>query len=205
MNVNALLTARQQFDVTPPTRLAAGIALSLLVHMALLWSWRQGVRAPHLEERARPSSIVVWLHHHPTKPPVLPKAEPAKPSAAGTPRARSAAPKRRVAPDVIALPKRAPDDAEAPPAFTVEPHEPAAPHFDPEAARKLARRLANEPDPAKADTALARLPPKPLETETHAARAIAQAKRRDCKDGIPGGLLAPLYLMLDKKDSGCKW
>ena len=37
------------------------------------------------------------------------------------------------------------------------------------------------------------------------ARAIAGAKRRDCKDGIPGGLLAPLILLMDKKDSGCKW
>jgi hypothetical protein len=36
-------------------------------------------------------------------------------------------------------------------------------------------------------------------------RAIGRAKRRDCKDGIPGGLLAPLILLLDKKDSGCKW
>jgi hypothetical protein len=69
----------------------------------------------------------------------------------------------------------------------------------------MARELANEPDPAKAGTALAQLPPKPLATETRAARAISRAKRRDCKDGIPGGLLAPLILALDKKDSGCKW
>jgi hypothetical protein len=69
----------------------------------------------------------------------------------------------------------------------------------------MARELANAPDPAKAGTAVAQLPPKPLASETRAERAISRAKRRDCKDGIPGGLLAPLYLMMDKKDSGCKW
>jgi hypothetical protein len=37
------------------------------------------------------------------------------------------------------------------------------------------------------------------------ARAISSAKRRDCKDGLPGGLLGPLLLLMDKKDSGCKW
>ena len=82
---------------------------------------------------------------------------------------------------------------------------PSAPRFDPDAARTLARQLAGAPDPARAGTALAQLPPKPLETETKAARAISRARRRDCKDGIPGGLLAPLYLMMDKKDSGCQW
>jgi hypothetical protein len=54
-------------------------------------------------------------------------------------------------------------------------------------------------------TALERLPPKPLETESRLARGIQAAKRANCKDGIPGGLLAPLFLMMDKKDSGCKW
>ena len=34
---------------------------------------------------------------------------------------------------------------------------------------------------------------------------IDDGKRADCKEGIPGGLLAPLYLLLKKKDSGCEW
>lgn len=108
--------------------------------------------------------------------------------------------------DLIALPAQAPTVPALPDAFTVAPPSaPAAPRFDPEAARSMARGLANAPDPAKAGTALAQLTPEPLETETRAARAISKAKRRDCKDGIPGGLLAPLLLMMDKKDSGCKW
>ena len=182
-----------------PSRPIAGLALSLALHAALLSAWRQDRIAPQPTEAAR-TSIAVRL----VPPP--PKAEPAPPRPSATKPAPAAGPRRRVAPSVIALRPAAP----APPAaFTVEPPAPSAPpsppRFDPDAARKLARQLANEPDPAKAGTALARLPAKPLETETRAARAISQAKRRDCKDGIPGGLLAPLLLLMDKKDSGCKW
>ncbi|CDG86075.1 hypothetical protein GJA_5479 [Janthinobacterium agaricidamnosum NBRC 102515 = DSM 9628] len=36
------------------------------------------------------------------------------------------------------------------------------------------------------------------------ARSMSQAKRGDCKNA-PGGLLAPLLMLMDKKDSGCKW
>ena len=49
------------------------------------------------------------------------------------------------------------------------------------------------------------LPKPPLQTESKFERAIKQAKRPDCKDGVPGGLLAPIFLAMDKKDSGCKW
>jgi hypothetical protein len=102
-------------------------------------------------------------------------------------------------------PAPAPSDA-----FTVqqapEPvSEPETPRFDREAARKMARSLANIRDPAKEGTAVGQFPEKPLETETRAARAIGAAKRRDCKDGLPGGLLGPLLILADKKDSGCKW
>jgi hypothetical protein len=200
-SVNSTLPLQNDLMFQRPSRLLAGIALSLALHVALLLAWRQGMRAP--PDQTVPSrSIAVWL-----RPPPPPKAEPAPepPAAAKSETARAAKPGRRAPPNVIAMP--APPEAapSRPEAFTVEPPEPAAPRFDPEAARRMARELANEPDPAKADTAVAQLPPKPLATETRAARAISQAKRRDCKDGIPGGLLAPLYLMMDKKDSGCKW
>jgi hypothetical protein len=193
-----------------PSRLIAGLAFSLALHAALLLAWRQDKRAPPPVAAER-TSIAVWLRPPPPPPPPPLKNEPA-PRAAAKP-APAAGPKRRAAPNVIALPPPTPA-APAPPkdAFTVEPpappapmESPSAPRFDPDAARKLARQMAGEPDPAKADTALARLPPKPLATETRAARAISQAKRANCKDGIPGGLLAPLLLMMDKKDSGCKW
>jgi hypothetical protein len=185
--------------------LIGGLALSLALHAALLFAWRQGKSPPQPVAAAR-TSIAVWLRPPPPPPP--PKAEPPPRASAATPSA-AAGPKRRAAPNVIALPPPTPAAPAAPDAFSVEPPAPResqpAPRFDPDAARKLARQLAGEPDPAKAGTALAQLPPKPLATETRAARAIGQAKRPDCKDGIPGGLLAPLLLMMDKKDSGCKW
>ena len=88
-----------------------------------------------------------------------------------------------------------------------EPAQPEAPRFDAWRRRAgLARQVANDPDPAKAGTALAQLPREAAGNRNQGgARRSRSAKRRDCKDGIPGGLLAPLYLMLDKKDSGCKW
>ena len=183
----------------------AGLALSLALHAALVFAWRHGKVSPQPVAAAR-TSIAVRLRPPPPPPP---KSEPAPPRPSATKPAPAAGPKRRVVPDVIALPPLTPAAPATPETFTVEPPAPreadSAPRFDPDAARKLARQLANDPDPAKAGTALAQLPPKPLATETRAARAIGQAKRRDCKDGLPGGLLAPLFLMMDKKDSGCKW
>ncbi|MDB5936558.1 MAG: hypothetical protein JWQ01_3902 [Massilia sp.] len=185
-----------------PSRFMLGLALSFALHAALLFAWRQGAPPGQAPNIVRPP-LTVWLR----PPPPPPKAEPAPaaPSAAKSAPVRAAPPKRRAAPNVIALPQEATAAAPAADAFTVEPPTPDAPHFDREAARKLARQMANEPDPAKAGTALAQLPRKELAEETKAARAIGRAKRGDCKDGIPGGLLAPLLLLMDKKDSGCKW
>ena len=148
--------------------------------------------------------ITVWL-----RAPPAPNIDTVRAgaSAAKSMPAASAKPRRRAPPNLIALPAPAVPAQTDP--FTVEmpsaPSAPSAPRFDLDAARRMARSLASEPDPARAGTALAQLPVKPLQTDTRAARAISQAKRRDCKDGIPGGLLAPLILMMDKKDSGCKW
>jgi hypothetical protein len=177
-------------------RIAAGIAISLAVHALLLSSYRHP-RPAALPARAT-EPLTVRLQAPPEK---LPAAEPAVPAAQPGPRARPASrprPKRRI----IAVPP--------PPAPSGEEHvkvdtQPEAPRFNLDAARSVARQVANEPDPARVGTALERLPPPPLQTETKLERAIKAAKRPNCKDGIPGGLLAPLYLMMDKKDSGCKW
>jgi hypothetical protein len=195
-SVNPTLTLPPEAEVQRPSRLMAGLALSFALHAALLFAWRQG-KADQRPERPAPTSIAVWL-----RPPPPPKTEPAQPITSAAKPTSGVRTKRRAAPAVIAV-TPSPEAPHASDAFTVEP--PAAPHFDPEAARKFARQIASDPDPAKADTAVGQIPPKPLETETKAARAIARAKRRDCKDGIPGGLLAPLILLMDKKDSGCKW
>jgi hypothetical protein len=191
-------------------RVAAGIAVSLALHALLLSVYRQPQPAP---AASTPEPLTVRLRPAvPPSPVPVPVPAPdtqalprqAKP-VASVKRTRPAHPGNpaRPAQPVIAVPAetRQPDEE----SFAVEPAPTVAPTLDINAARSLAHRLAREPDPTKAGTALERLPPKPLETETRAARAIGAAKRADCKDGIPGGLLAPLYLMMDKKDSGCKW
>jgi hypothetical protein len=181
-------------------RIAAGIAVSLAVHALVLTMQRHAPqRAP-----AAPRPIAVRLRPPPPAPRVEQAAPaPATPAARPVQRARPARPR-----SVIAVePKPAPAQ---PDSFTVqqapEPvSEPDTPHFDREAARRIARSLANIRDPAKEGTAIGQFPDQPLETETRAARAIGAAKRRDCKDGLPGGLLGPLLILADKKDSGCKW
>jgi hypothetical protein len=195
--VNPSLTLQREAEFQRPSRLMAGLALSFALHAALLFAWRQG-KPDQRPVAPAPTSIAVWL-----RPPPPPKTEPAPATTTAAAKSTPGARPRRRTPQAVIAVTPSPEAQHAPDAFTVEP--PAAPHFDPEAARKFARQIANDPDPAKADTAVGQIPPKPLETETKAARAIARAKRRDCKDGIPGGLLAPLILLMDKKDSGCKW
>jgi len=186
---------------------AVAVAISLAVHVLLLSIYRQ----PQLpaQPAAATEPLTVRLRAAPASPPAAeparPALEPAVPEkAAPAPRARS--PRR-----IIAVPPHAAPAVDQP--FSVDtpsaPSSPAAPaatpRFDLDAARKAARAVANEPDPARAGTALERLPPKPYETETRIEKAIKGAKRADCKDGVPGGLLAPIFLAMDKKDSGCKW
>lgn len=177
-------------------RVALGIAVSLAVHLLMLSAWRVKVYQERSVEPVQPPrSIAVWLR--PLLPEPVRKNEPAV--AASKP---SPAPKARQPRRVIAVPRR---DDEAPAAHIVrqgeEPVPPAtgdAPKYDHDAALRMARQIAAEPDPGGAAR-------KPLQAESKLARSIAAAKRRDCKDGVPGGLLAPVLLMLDKKDHGCKW
>ena len=192
-------------------RVAAGIAISLVLHALLLAIYRQprpaALPAPpeSLTVRLRPATPPTPPEPMPAPQPVQRQAPPTKPAPAK--RTRPARPVIAVPPEtrqsvdetysVAPAPALPPQDA--PPSST------PAPTFDINAARGMARKLAHEPDPARAGTALERLPPKPLETESKLARGISAAKRANCKDGIPGGLLAPLYLMMEKKDSGCKW
>jgi hypothetical protein len=188
-------------------RILAGIALSLALH-ALVLQLQRGEARRDLAQA--PRSIAVRLRPPPAPP--VPRAEappaPAKPAARAPRRARQTAPRPVIAVDPAQA--REATQATQPDPFTVqqapEPApEPDTPRFDREAARRMARSLANIRDPAREGTAIGQFPDKPLETETRAARAIGAAKRRHCKDGVPGGLLAPLILLADKKDSGCKW
>lgn len=191
-------------------RIALGVGVSLLLHALLLATYRHKPAPADADDVTRPRSIAVWLRRPPPPPPVPERQpEPAARATAPTP-AASAQRKRRER--VIAVTPE-PATPSRPDVFAVEPEanpvqegkEDAAPRFDPEAARKMARKLASGPDPATQGTAVGQFPAKPLATETKAARVISRTRRRDCKDGLPGGLLAPLFLAMDKKDSGCQW
>jgi len=196
-------------------RIAAGIALSLAAHALLLAIYRQPAAPP--PPPAVQDRLTVRLRAAPPPPVVQPAEVKPAPAPQPVPRAQRPARPARQAREVIAVPAETRQSSEetyaVQPAPKTEP-EPSAPasttpHFDVDAARAAARgmasKLASEPDPDKVGTALERLPKPPLQTENKFERAIKSAKRRDCKDGVPGGLLAPLFLALDKKDSGCKW
>jgi len=184
-------------------RVVFGVVLSILVHTALLTAWRGGFRPADLPEP--PRSIAVRIQPPPPPPRVETPAPPPPAPKAERPPARKPSTPR----PVIAVPPDASRAATPDPFVVEQPQTPPTPtdtpRFDLDAAKRSARSLANLRDPAKEGTAVGQFPEKPLETESKAARLIGAAKRPSCKDGVPGGLLAPLYLLADKKDSGCKW
>jgi hypothetical protein len=199
----------------PGRRFATGLAVSILLHALLLLVLRPPAPsvAPDARRWSTPLEIRVQLLPappapitEPAPPPIeQPRAEPRK-----TERSTEPPRPRRKPPEAIYLPApRTPDTkAEPQPATPTEPTD-AAPRFDPEAARATARGIASTLDPPKSDAANAQVNrggPRYRETkEQRLGRNINDSARPNCKDGVPGGLLAPLYLMMDKKDSGCKW
>lgn len=191
-------------------RFLAGVGVSVAVHLLLLLAYRH--TGPSLSPAApeAPASITVRIMP-PAPPPPPPRAVPVTPVAPAAPQ-RSAGRSRPT--PVIAVPA-APRQSEAPEAFSVQQPERAAeapspapgetPQFDHGAARQTARQLASQTRLGREGWANAQFPDPPLETESKLGKAISKAKRRNCKDGVPGGVLAPLLLAMDKKDHGCKW
>ena len=182
-------------------RLLLGIGVSLAVHLLFVLGYRGlgPVRSVFAPDEPTPITVTI-------RPPAPPPPEPPR-AVAPPPRPASTAPARtvRTAPPkrVIAVPATSAPD----PFLVQQPDTPPeeTPQFDMDAARRIARQNAHLRDPGMEGTALAQFPEAPLQTESKLARGISRAKRANCKDGIPGGLLAPIYLMMDKKDSGCKW
>ena len=207
-------------SLAPPARLrrpgvVAGVAVSLVLHALLIFGYRLTLQpAPRNEPPAR--SMTVWLQ--PPKPPApVAVVEPPPPKPA-QPRKRekkeiATASNTRPSP---AAPAETPASSSAQAVTLPAPSSPVADPLHPElqpkkfdmnAALKTARKVANEKDPARAGLPVAQLEDHPLypeRTDTQLARDIAGAKRSDCKN-TPGGLLAPLIWLMDKKDSGCKW
>ena len=192
---------------------ALGIAVSLLLHGALIYLWRHVQPAARMDTAPRVESIAVWIRPLAAKPPPPPPpVEVAKPKREPKPISKPKLATVRETPPAATAP------ASSPQAITVVPASPATPaaspdtitqetpKFDMEAARKTARKMAGERDPSKVGTAVGQIPDKPLQTESQLARDIAQGKRGDCRTAYSGaGLLAPVLMLLDKKDSGCKW
>ncbi|MGK5028939.1 hypothetical protein [Janthinobacterium sp. MDT1-19] len=178
-----------------------GIAVSLLLHGALIYLWRHVQPAAQIDTGPRVESIAVWIRPLAAKPPPPPPpVEVSKPKRATT-RETPAAATASNPQAITVVPASPATPAASPDTFTQE-----TPKFDMEAARKTARKVAGERDPSKVGTAVGQIPDKPLQTETQLARDIAQGKRGDCRSAYSGaGLLAPVLMLLDKKDSGCKW
>jgi len=189
------------------TRVLVGVGVSMAVHILLMLAYRN--TGPFLPPAAPepPSSMTVRIVP-PAPPPEPPPAKQPAPrlSEPATPRsAHTSSPK-----PVIAVPA-SPQQEAAPDAFTVQqaeepaPAQDEAPQFNMNTARQTARQLAGQTKLGREGHANAQFPDPPLETESKLGKAISKAKRRNCKDGVPGGLLAPLFLAMDKKDHGCKW
>lgn len=203
--VSSLLAPFPPIALPRRHRLLAGIVLSALAHVALIWLYRPAAPRFDIEApTARPFTVHIKPPEParpPAPPPAAPSQRPPKPTA--TPRA--AAPPR----PVIAMPPATnePQETIAVTPSELTPPPPQQGAFDMDKARQQARKLANAPDPAKADSPLARLPQRPLETQTRAEKALGGAHRANCVDSNPGvfnGVLAPINLLFHKKDSGCR-
>jgi len=197
----------------PGWRFATGIAISIFLHVLML-----AVLRPPAPTKSAPSvwstPVTVRLLPRPPEPMALPEPEPKS-----EPGKRVVVPKaprpHRAAPEAVyaPTPDRTREAREEAPAETARPAEEVAaaegaPRFDPDAARAAARNIASTLDEPKSDAPNAQVNRGPryrATKEQKLAREIKQSARPNCKDGIPGGLLAPLYLMMDKKDHGCKW
>jgi hypothetical protein len=190
-------------------RFLAGVGVSLALHLMLMFAYRGTTPALPVLEPEPASSIAVRIVP-PPPPPVAPRLDIPPPPRAE--RAQSRTPRASTRKPVIAV-TPSPQEEASPDPFIVQQADEAAPTtdqndapgFDMNAAKQTARQLASQTRLGREGMANAQFPEPPLETESKLAKAISKAKRRNCKDGVPGGLLAPLFLMMDKKDHGCKW
>ncbi len=183
---------------TPGWRIAIGIVISLLLHGAAIYFLR--LPEPRMAADARTWLTQVEVRIVQPPPPKPPEPEP---EAAPEPRRLAAEERaRQRRRDMRVVARQKPSQQSVQPAregtLVLRPAEPGpAQPFDREAAKAAARDIAAELGPS---------PTKLRETrDQKLAREIQNAARPNCKDGIPGGLLAPLVLLMDKKDSGCKW
>lgn len=185
----------------------SGVALfsvSLLLHAGALLLLLHLLGPKRDQEPPSSSIALVWIRAPQVPAPpvavVPPTPAPQRRAAAKSPRSRPvmaarAADTLNVAP--VAAPAAVPD-----------PVPDARPVFDHAAALGSARKLASEPDPARAGSVGAQIEARRVLSETQdekMGRTIASGKRSDCLAANGGGsLLSPLMWLLQKKGSGCK-
>jgi hypothetical protein len=183
----------------PGWRIAVGIVISLLLHAAAVFF----LRLPEPRTLADPRNWLTQVEVRIVPPPAPELPEPEAVPETVRPKVAAAEPRRqRRRTDPSKEVAKAPTQFSSSPArestLVLPPAEPGPTQgFDREAAKAAARDIAGELAPSPEKLRATR--------DEKLARRIQEAARPHCKDGIPGGLLAPLYLMMEKKDSGCKW
>ena len=180
----------------PYSRIAVGIVISLLLHLAVIVFLKLPEMHPVPDSRTWLTQVEVRIVPPPAPPPVSEQPAPQRIAAAES-RSQQRRAEQRKKLRQEERPEPATQAARESTLILAPAERGPAPRFDREAAKAAARDIAGELGP----------PPTALrETrEEKLGRKIQSAARPKCKDGIPGGRLAPLYLMMDKKDSGCKW
>lgn len=201
----------------------AGVAVSLLLHAALLHMLYAPTRKEMVPDAPR---MMVWLLpkplHRPSPPLLLPTPSVPPISAKRAQRpAASALPSTQAIPATnnasVAFPavdadQHATKSADIPPDPFASAPAPVKGKFDVNAAMESARKLATAKS-TKDDPAVAQIYDKPLyglPGDTPLGTAVSRTARGDCKSiaqgtGILALIIVPVMILTDKKDSGCKW
>lgn len=179
------------------------IALSLVVHVVLFAVLHQPAPSPDVVPERRAPLTVYLRSSLPENVPVqvrrrTPSALPATTKKPGQPDA--VRPDPQPASKTVILP-----DRQAHPAS----HE-RAKRLDVDSVYQQLGKVVGELDRENGDSPVGQLQARSrtaLRTESGLSRDVTRAARNDCMApaSLPGGLLAPLYLLMDRKGTGCKF
>ena len=177
---------------------AALFLATVLLHTAALMLLLSMLAPKRAKEQAVPAIAVVLLRT-PEAPAPASAAPAAKPARISRKKPVPAAVRPASSTPAVTLVAPAPQSPVAHPEAV----------FDHAAALAAARKLAGQPDPARAGSVGAALDARRELSETEdekLGRKIASGKRGNCLQPNGGGsLLTPLMWLIDKKDHGCKF
>jgi hypothetical protein len=189
-----------------PSRIGAGAAVSVILHLLLLLALRDLVT--HHAERPQAERMTLEVLLPPLKQPA--PAAPAVPDNKQSEHTELHPPKSR-ATHHKEVQERSPPITVAPAPIPLhkEPSEPSPHYIDPDAARASVPDILKQLDREKRQQPVGQLMDKPLygpQEETRLGHQVAKAGRPDClKEGGNAGLLTPLVWLVQKKGTGCKW